>query len=340
MDLRTLLTRDRTRRYAPFVVWAGAFLVAWLTLVLAMDLWDEIVGHWRIALTMLAGSYVAGSTPMGGGTVGFPILVLLFDQPASLGRNFSFLIQSVGMTSAAIYILCSRRPIAARLLVYAMLASLITLPLAAWLLVPLVPGDGVKLVFAVIWGAFGLLTLLRLSSLLHTHHVPRLPGKLDARIGLTVGAIGGVAAALTGVGIDMLLYTVLVLVYRCDLRIAIATSVVVMAFNSLVGTVTAAALGTLDQEVFHNWVAAAPIVLFGAPLGALMVTLIPRVHTMRIVGILCVAQLIWTCVRVKPEPDALVGVALAIGLLMYGFREMDRVGRKLIPDHAHGVVPN
>jgi hypothetical protein len=36
---------------------------------------------------MAFGSYVAGSTPMGGGTVGFPILVLLFDLPATLGRD-------------------------------------------------------------------------------------------------------------------------------------------------------------------------------------------------------------------------------------------------------------
>ena len=42
-----------------------------------------------IAAAMAVGSYFAGSTPMGGGTVGFPVLVLLFDGPATLGRDFA-----------------------------------------------------------------------------------------------------------------------------------------------------------------------------------------------------------------------------------------------------------
>ena len=44
--------------------------------------------HWGIAAAMAAGSYVAGSTPMGGGTVGFPVLVLLFDQSGAIGRRY------------------------------------------------------------------------------------------------------------------------------------------------------------------------------------------------------------------------------------------------------------
>ena len=42
-----------------------------------------------------------GSTPMGGGTVAFPVLVLFFGELATMGRDFSFAVQSVGMTRAA-----------------------------------------------------------------------------------------------------------------------------------------------------------------------------------------------------------------------------------------------
>ncbi len=48
----------------------------WTWLVFDSDRWDDVTAHWPIALAM--GSYVAGSTPMGGGKVGFRILVLLF----------------------------------------------------------------------------------------------------------------------------------------------------------------------------------------------------------------------------------------------------------------------
>lgn len=60
---------------------------------------------------MAIGFYAAGSTPMGGGTVGFPILVLLFKQSSMLGRDFSFTVQNIGMTSAAILIIRRRQPV-------------------------------------------------------------------------------------------------------------------------------------------------------------------------------------------------------------------------------------
>lgn len=283
-------------RYAPFLVWAFAVLAGWATLVLLLDAGPVVVEHWRTALAMLLGSYVAGSTPMGGGTVGFPVLVLLLGETAGMGRQFSFAIQSVGMTSASIFILCSRRPIAVGLLLWSMAASAVTLPVASVLLVDRVPEPVVKLAFACIWGSFGVLTLVKLREMRHWHRVPRSGERSgerhEAAAGIAVGVLGGVAAALTGVGIDMIAYTVLVLLYRCDLRIAIATSVVLMAFNSLVGVVVTASAGAFEPALLGHWLAAVPVVLFGAPLGALAVGLIPRTPTMLFVAVLCLVQLV------------------------------------------------
>jgi len=43
--------------------------------------------------------------------------------------------------------------------------------------------------------------------------------------------------SVTGVGIDMVVYSTLVLLCRADLKIAIPTSVVIMAFTSVIGLV-------------------------------------------------------------------------------------------------------
>lgn len=104
------------RAYRPWMTWATSFLLVWLALVSLNGWWARTIAEWPIALAMLIGSYVAGSTPMGGGTVGFPILVLLFDEPAAFGRQFSFAIQSVGMLRATIFIVCSGRHVAWKVL--------------------------------------------------------------------------------------------------------------------------------------------------------------------------------------------------------------------------------
>src|SRR3954451_13307509 len=69
-------------------LYVGAFYVAWFVLAFGVGYWPQIISHWKMAIVMIFGLVVAGSTPMGGGTVAFPVLVLVFGQPPNLGRNF------------------------------------------------------------------------------------------------------------------------------------------------------------------------------------------------------------------------------------------------------------
>ena len=76
--------------------WALASIVLWVALFTSHERPSAVTEQWPVAVAMLLGSYFAGSTPLGGGVVGFPILVLGFGFDASVGRDFSFAIQSVG----------------------------------------------------------------------------------------------------------------------------------------------------------------------------------------------------------------------------------------------------
>jgi uncharacterized membrane protein YfcA len=304
------------RRLWPFGLWLLAFYTVWLLIVGYCDDWSTVRSHWPIALAMALGSYIAGSTPMGGGAVGFPVLVLLFDMPGSLGRNFGLAVQSIGMVSASIYIFSARRPIDWGLLRPALVGALIGAPLGAALVAPLAPDLGVKLLFAVVWCSFGVMHLIKLRELVARTGVSDLWRNSDRTIGLCVGVIGGVISSVTGVGIDMLIYATLVLLYRADLKIAIPTSVVLMAFTSVVGIASNVLLAqvnprlyAIDPEVFANWLAAAPIVALGAPFGALIVNLVSRTPTLLVVSVLCVAQFIWTILH-----ENVNGVALAVAV--------------------------
>ncbi len=314
-------------------VWLVSFYAVWAWLVFGADRWNAVTAHWPIALSMALGSYVAGSTPMGGGTVGFPILVLLFGAPASLGRDFSFAVQSIGMTSASIFILARRQPLAWSMLKGAMAGSLIGTPLGIFLIAPFVPELWIKIVFAVIWCSFGVLHFYRIGEIASHEGMTEFDERWDVRVGLTLGALSGATiAAVTGVGIDMVLYAALVLLCRADLKIAIPTSVIIMAFTSVLGIVVKNLSTGLQPGVFENWLAAAPIVALGAPLGVFVVELIGRKPTLLFVAVLCVGQFVWTCYTERAAMG-FPGVALAIGvvgLVLLGFERLRAWGAVLV----------
>lgn len=303
----------------PFLIWLVIFYASWLAIVITGNHWETVRSHWPIALAMSFGSYIAGSTPMGGGTVGFPVLVLLFDMPGSLGRNFGLAVQSIGMVSAAIYIFSMRRPLHWRLLRSGLLGALIGTPLGAAFVAPIIPDLWVKLLFGVVWASFGIMHLVKLRELISAEGITEHWRQWDGPIGLIVGISGGVVSSITGVGIDMLIYATLVLLYRADLKISIPTSVVLMAFTSVIGIGTNVALAQfrpdfyqVDPAVFANWLAAAPVVAVGAPLGALVVELISRRPTLLIVSALCIVQFVWTLVHEHVTGFALIGSLLAV----------------------------
>ena len=325
-------SKNRWQRLWPFLAWLAAFYAVWLGIVIGGGHGETLADHWPIAAAMAAGSYFAGSTPMGGGTVGFPILVLALDQPATLGRDFSFAVQAIGMTSAALFMLCRRQPLEWPMLRAAMIGSLVGTPVGTLFVAPAASGLAIKLLFAVVWGSFGLLHLARMRELTSHHGITPTNLRFDTMTGFTVGFVGGLTvASITGVGIDMLLYTVLLLLCHADLRIAIASSVVLMAFTSVVGIATKLLLGTVTPGVFEHWLAAAPIVAIGAPIGAFVVARLGRQSTLWIVALLCVGQLVWTLhdarevLRAVDYALALAGMILFLGL----FRGLHRLGTRI-----------
>jgi hypothetical protein len=58
-----------------------------------------------MSITMIFGSMVAGATSEGGASVAFPVMTLVFGIAPVVARDFSFMIQSVGMTCASFTIL-------------------------------------------------------------------------------------------------------------------------------------------------------------------------------------------------------------------------------------------
>jgi uncharacterized membrane protein YfcA len=326
-------------RWRWFLCWLALVYAGWLVYVASTGAWADLAAHWPIAVAMVAGSYVAGSTPMAGGTVGFPILVLLLGESARLGRDFAFAIQALGMTSATIYIVCARRPLAMRVLRSAMLGALVgTPPAIAWL-APRVDEITARMLFAVVWASFGVMHVAKLSDMCGATGITRTSAGFDRAAGFAAGLVGGaLVASVIGVGVDLMVYSVLVLLARADLKIAIPTAVVAMAFTSAVGLATQAILARAAPVDFGfapgllgHWLAAAPVVVMGAPLGAYAVARIGRRPTLVVVSILCAAQFAWMAWHERDRLGAagLVASLAAILLLGTAFRLLYAAGSRL-----------
>ena len=322
----------KPRSLWPFAVWLVLFYTGWTGLIFFGGYLETVVEHWPMSVAMAAGSYVAGSTPMGGGTIGFPVLVLMLDLPATLGRDFSFAIQSVGMTSASIYIFCSRKQLEWPMLRAALAGALLGTPLGIVYVAPLTSDLFIKLLFASMWCSFGLLHLRRINEFTSYEGMTPHDVAFDHKVGFGVGLLGSLCiASITGVGVDLLIYMVLVLWCHADLKIAIPTSVVLMAFTSLVGISVKLILGDLQPGSFENWLAAAPVVAIGAPFGVMVMSRIGRRPTLIVVSLLCVTQFAWTLVHERSELNLWNGSAavLAVFVFLLVFQDMYRHGNRL-----------
>jgi len=326
------VSSPRNTRLWVFALWLTAFYSAWLTLVVSGHRWHTLAQHWGIALAMAFGSYAAGSTPLGGGTVGFPVLVLLFHQPATLGRDFSFAIQSIGMTSASIFILCRRQPLEWVMLRWTLVGSLIGTPLGVLFIAPHVPGLAIKVIFAIVWASFGVLHMYRTEDICANVGETPAAHRFDRNVGFAIGLLAGATvASITGVAIDMILYAVMVLLMRADLKVAIPTTVIVMAFTSLVGIATKHLSTGVQPGVFENWLAAAPVVALGAPFGAFIVNRIGRKPTLLLVSTLCIGQFVWTMHQEFTTLGWLgvAGALVAVMLFNFAFEWLWRLGDAL-----------
>jgi len=323
LKIRSMNTIRPMKTRASLNIWysyVAAFLAIWAFLVFGARWYGEVLRQWPVALVMALGSLVAGSTPMGGGAVSFPFLVLWTGTAPGEARDFGLMIQALGMTSAMIFMLCRRVRIQGWILFGTILGAAGGMLAGTIVIAPHVASNFVKLLFACTWMSFAMLTIPKNREFCSITGVRPLSIRTAMLVGLIVGISGGVIASLIGLGVEMLLYTVLILLYRCDLRIAVPTAVSAMAVTSIFGLITHLWLGDISHDVAMKFLAAGPVVIFGAPIGTYIVSVIPRIHILYVVSFLCVAQFVWTLHRLERTPAELrfvAGVMTSAGVVFY-----------------------
>lgn len=278
----------------------------WFYAMMKHDAWADAFGHFYVmSFTMIFGSFVAGSTPVGGGAVAFPVMVLYIKLLPEEGRDFSLMIQSIGMTSASFLILSSKR-------------QLCHFWLIQWFLLSSLPG--LLLGFEISMNS-------RLTSLSFTttiscftiaffyHRECRFNRKgeiseaqnaaveawelmeghfdLEKTVGWRAfgtslpfvlvalacifGMTGGFLTAKLGSGADMLAYIFGILwnslvpeEAQMSENMLTASSVLIMAGCSVMSTFLRMLTAEISREVLLCWAACVPVVVLGAPLGSML----------------------------------------------------------------------
>ncbi len=249
----------------------------WLTLTGPSRALSNLIANWEAAVTMIFGSMVAGSTSMGGGAVAFPVFTKVLHVPPSEAKVFSLAIQSIGMSAASLTIVAMKTRVEWRFIRWASLGGVPGIILGSVFLAPVLPSNVIKFSFTMMVCSFGLV-LFGLNRRRRRRNLA-IPswGKREQIVSLLAGLWGGVVSGLVGSGMDIVGFSVMILLFGLCEKVSTPTSVILMAINAVVGFILHQYfVGDFVEPVTNYWLAAVPVVVVGAPTGAMFCNLMKR----------------------------------------------------------------
>ncbi|MDW6001885.1 sulfite exporter TauE/SafE family protein [Vibrio mangrovi] len=282
------------KRKNTYVFFLALFYCVWSIQFSYGYTWQDLWDHWMTSATMVVGSLVAGSTPLGGGAVAFPVLTKVLHYSSQDARDFSILIQSVGMTFATLFFIARNVSIDWKVIIFLLPFTVIGQFLGYFISVD---ESSVKVIFSIFLILFSLIFL--------SHKKFIIQNALYFHIGLMpVGIICGALCAFIGCGSDTLLFFYLILFSKRQTLETIPTSVCFMAINSLLSICVQSMLSggsSVHINVYDAWFFAAPIVAVGAPLGGRILTQINPYFLYLLIYVLIAVEVISTIILVDFE---------------------------------------
>lgn len=305
-------------RYWAYPVLLAVIYFSWVTYMFLADQWGLFAEHWPVSLTMTLGSLVAGATAEGGGAVAFPIFTKVLQIAPNDARTFGLMIQAVGMTTAAFVIYLKGIPVLRRVILWVTVGGVFGQLIGTYLLV--IPAPYPRILFTLVAGMFGVAMIIQqlMSNKKPRNYMPLWDHKRTALF-IATGVLGGIFAAQTGSGIDMMTFIVLTLAFRMNIKISTPTTVVVMALNSIVGFWLH---GVVSQDigiVWEYWLVAIPIVIVGAPLGAYIASRVPARAIKTLLLSLIFIEVVTTLWLIPFNTEQKIVTAIAIGITLVSF---------------------
>lgn len=324
----------------PYIVFFLLVIPIWLTYMITQNGFAVYRTHWPAVPTMFFGAFVAGATSEGGGAVAFPVFTLLLKLAPPVARNFSFAIQSIGMTAASMLIIGLRIPVDWRAIRTVTIGGIPGIVVGTFAIVPFISGPVTKIFFVSLWMSFAFALYLanRDTNRDVTSGLKRLTQSDTARI-IGFGFIGGLVTAIFGDGINILTFCLFTLYYSVSEKVATPTSVIIMTIHTLFGFLFHAfVLQDFQAEAFNYWLCAIPVCILMAPLGAYIITFLNRKTIANFLYLTTFVQYAGALIVLKPSP-VIVSISLSAVVLGFSFfLWLARQGRKRDRATANPVV--
>lgn len=134
-----------------------------------------------------------------------------------------------------------------------------------------------------------------------------------------MGFIGGIISGLVGSGIDIFVFSVMVLLFQMCESISTPTSITLMAINAIAGfALHSLFLNDFAFPVREYWLASVPIVVVGAPIGAVLCSYAQRHHIVIILLGLIWAELVSSLLLIPLNwNNAMASICVLTGFLCF-----------------------
>jgi uncharacterized membrane protein YfcA len=313
-----------------FFTFCVIILIGWTGYMLWTDSWSLFRENWFMTFVMIFGSLIAGASSEGGGAIAYPVMTLIFSIEPDVARNFSFAIQSFGMTSAALWIFLSRIRIEKTYLLLAGFGGLAGIIAGSWLVAPFVVPSYAKMMFVSFWLSFGI-ALWTVNFSKQRSNLDKLPALSNFQKTelILVGVAGGIFSSVFGNGLDICTFSYVVLKYGLSEKVATPTSVILMASNAIAGyAIQGVAFQNMQPEAIGYLLVCIPVVIFGAPLGAYTINRFGRRSIASLLILIIVVQFITALFIIRPD----VSLSLfSAGIFLFGvifFFYLTKIGKK------------
>jgi uncharacterized membrane protein YfcA len=322
----------KNKKY-PFIYWFYLIVVitAWFWYMNVNNMFSILSENLYVMITMVFGSFVAGSSPEGSASIAYPMFTLYLGVAPDVARNFAFAIQSVGMTAASIYILNKKIALDWNYIIYVSFGGLFGLLFGTYNLVPYIQPMLAKLIFVSLWLAFGIVLYLENRKQTRIIYEKIILFSHSDRINLILfGFIGGGISSLFGTGINIFTFCFLVIYYKVNEKVATPSSIIIMTIETIAGfALHGLVIKDISKESYDMWLSCIPIVIFFAPLGAYVVNKISRITFTNFLYFIFLVQYLGAMFVIRPD---LTKSVISIGIVLFGFfffRYIGSIQRKI-----------